>query len=142
MRSRAQWREPMSGFDDNARLARAFTDAFNARDLDDFLAVLAEDVELRTPRGTRRGRVEAAQWFRKPFDHLDLRFEPEKLLVGDSEVIGVGELVFTWRETGEFAERLERAVVWTVENGLIRSWQPYESPADALRAAGMLPVAE
>jgi ketosteroid isomerase-like protein len=142
MRSRAQRREPMSGFDDNARLARAFIEAFNARDLDDFLAVLAEDVELRTPRGTRRGRVEAAQWFTKPFDHLDLRFEPKKLLVGDSEVVGVGELVFTWRETGELAELLERAAVWTVESGLIRSWQPYESPADALRAAGMLPAAE
>jgi ketosteroid isomerase-like protein len=142
MRSRAQRREPMSGFDNNARLARAFTDAFNARDLDDFLAVLAEDVELRTERGTRRGRLEAAQWFRKPLDHLDLRFEAEKLMVGDSQIVGVGELVFTWKETGELAERLERAVVWTVENGLIRSWQPFESAADALRAAGILPAAE
>jgi ketosteroid isomerase-like protein len=132
----------MSSLDDNARLARAFTDAFNAGDLDDFLAVLAEDVELRTPRGTRKGRVEAEQWFSKPLDHLDLRFEPGKLLVGDSEIVGVGELVFTWRETGELAERLERAAVWTVENGLIRSWTPYESPADALRAAGMLPAPE
>jgi ketosteroid isomerase-like protein len=142
MHSRAQRREPMSGFDNNARLARAFTDAFNARDLDDFLAVLAEDVELRTERGTRRGRLEAAQWFRTPLDHLELRFEAEKLLVGDSQIVGVGELVFTWKETGELAERLERAAVWTVENGLIRSWQPFESPADALRAVGMLPAAE
>jgi ketosteroid isomerase-like protein len=129
-------------FDHNACLARAFTDAYNARELDDFLAVLSEDIELRTPRGIRRGRREAAQWFNKSLDHLDLRFEPERLLVGESEVVGFGHLLFTWKETGELAERTQGAVVWTVEEGLIRSWQPFETCPDALRAAGILPAAE
>jgi hypothetical protein len=61
-------------YDRNASLVRSFVDAFNRRDLEDFVAVLSDDVELRTARGIRRGRHEAAEWFNKPLDHLDLRF--------------------------------------------------------------------
>ena len=127
-----------SAYDRNAALVRSFVDALNRHHLDDFVALLSDDVELRTPRGIRRGRSEAAQWFEKPLDHLDLRFEQSRVLVGEDEVIGIGDLVFTWKETGEVAERLERAAIWKVGEGLIRSWEPFETPAEALRAAGIL----
>jgi ketosteroid isomerase-like protein len=127
-----------SAYDRNAALVRSFVDALNRHDLDDFVALLSDDVELRTPRGIRRGRREAAQWFENPLYHLDLRFEQSRVLVGEDEVIGIGDLVFTWKETGEVAERLERAAIWKVGEGLIRSWEPFETPAEALRAAGIL----
>ncbi len=122
----------------NVGLARSFMDAFNRRDLDDFLAVLSEDVELRTRRGIRRGRREAQGWLSKPFDHLELQVEEGRLLATESEVVWLGRLAFTWRESGELAERVECAAVWGIEDGLIRSWEPFETPAEALRAIGVL----
>lgn len=128
-------------YDRNASLVRSFVDAFNRRDLEDFVAVLSDDVELRTARGIRRGRHEAAEWFNKPLDHLDLRFEEGRLLVMEGAVIGIGHLVFTWKETGEIGERIESAAIWRVEDGLIRCWEPFETLAEALDAAGILPAA-
>ncbi len=125
-------------YEHNAALARSFADAFNRRDLHDFVAVLSDDVELRTRRGIRRGRREAAQWLRTPFDHLDLHVEEGRLLVMDKGVVWVGQLSFTWKETGEVAERVDGAAVMSVEDGLIRSWEPFETPDEALRAIGVL----
>lgn len=126
-------------YDRNASLARSFVDAFNRRDVDDFVSLLADDVELRMPRGIRRGRREATEWFSKPFDHLDLRFELTRFIASDDSVIAFGHLVLTWKESGEVAERVERAAVWTVDDGLIRAWQPFDTAAEALSAAGLLP---
>jgi ketosteroid isomerase-like protein len=128
-----------AAYDRNAALARSFVDAVNRRDVDDFVAVLAEEVELHTPRGIRRGRREAADWFTKPLDHLELSFRNAHFIVGETEVVGIGDLVFTWKETGEVAERAERAAVWQIDGELIRSWQPFETRAEALVAAGILP---
>jgi hypothetical protein len=122
----------------NVALARSFMDAFNRRDLDDFVAVLSGEIELRTPRGIRRGRLEAEKWFTEPLDHLDLYVEEGRLLVTESEVVWLGQLAFTWKESGELAERVERAAVWGVDDGLIRSWEPFETAVEALRAIGVL----
>jgi ketosteroid isomerase-like protein len=126
-------------YDTNASLAQSFVNAVNNHDIGDLMAVVSDDVELRVPRGTRRGRREAAAWLGAGYEHVDMRFEAAKFLVAEHEVIGLGDLVFTWKETGEFAERVQTAAVWKVEGGLIRSWQPFESAADAFRAAGILP---
>jgi ketosteroid isomerase-like protein len=127
-----------AAYECNVALARSFMDAFNRRDLDDFVAVLSEDIELRTARGIRRGHLEAEKWFTKPIDHLDLHVEEGRLLVTENEVVWFGQLAFTWTESGELAERVEGAAVWGVEDGLIRSWEPFETAAEALRAIGVL----
>jgi len=127
-----------AAYECNVALARSFVDAFNRRDLDDFFAVLSEDIELHTPRGIRRGRLEAEQWFTKPLDHLDLHVEEGRLLVTENEVVWFGHLAFTWKESGELAERVEGAAVWGIEDGLIRSWEPFDTAAEALRAIGVL----
>jgi ketosteroid isomerase-like protein len=128
-----------AAYNRNSALARSFVDAVNRRDIDDFVAVLAEEVELHTPRGIRRGRREAADWFKKPLDHLELSFQNAHFIVAETEVVGIGDVVFTWKETGEVAERAERAAVWRIDGELIRSWQPFETRAEALVAAGILP---
>jgi ketosteroid isomerase-like protein len=127
-----------AAYERNAALARSFIDASNRRDLDDFVAVLSENIELRTPRGIRRGRLEAEQWFTKPFDHLDMHVEEGRLLVTESDVVWFGHLAFTWKESGELAERVEGAAVWQVEDGVIRSWEPFDTATEALRAIGVL----
>ena len=66
-----------AAYDLNAGVVRAAVDAFNRRELDDWLGYLAPDVELRTFRGVKRGRRAAAEWFRKPLDHLDLEIQVE-----------------------------------------------------------------
>jgi ketosteroid isomerase-like protein len=131
-----------STYDRNVALARSFVDAFNRRDGDDFVAVLSEEIELHTPRGIHRGRREAVEWFAKPLDHLESSFEGTRFIAGERDVVGIGDLVLRWKETGEVAERSQRAAVWRIDGELIRSWRAFESSADALVAIGILPPSE
>ena len=128
-------------YDYNAALAKTFTEALNRRDLDDFLSVLAEDVELRTVKGVKRGRRAAAAWFARPLDHLELEFNNVNLIVAGDWVVGTGSARFTWRETGEVAEEAATSAVWKIENGLVRRWEAFSQYTDALSAAGILPAA-
>jgi ketosteroid isomerase-like protein len=130
-----------SSYDRNAQVARAFVDAFNRREIDDFLLLLSDDIEVRTPRGVKRGRREIAEWFERPFDHLDLELTGDDYLLTGEVVVGWGLMRFRWRETGEIAEEKPAAAVWRIEDGLIRHWQPFPELYEALRFAGVLPAA-
>ena len=123
-------------FGANAALVRTFVTAFNRRDPDDFLAVTTDDVELHIPRGVLSGRRQAVEWLRKPFDELERYVEIRELLVGEDQVLATASIVFTWRETGDEAQRMDGAAVWRIRGGAISSWQPFTSEAEALGAAG------
>ena len=90
--------------DHNAAVTKTFIEALNRRDLDDFLSVLAHDVELRTFKGVKRGVGAAAEWFDRPLDHLELEFTDVTLIVAGNRVVGRGMARFTWKETGDLAE--------------------------------------
>ena len=103
--------------------------------------MLADDVELRTFKGVKRGRRAAAEWFDRPLDHLELEFTDISLVVASDQVIGSGVARFTWKETGEVAEEATVSAVWEIEDGLVRRWEPFWNYTDALRRAGVLPEA-
>ncbi len=124
--------------DRNAAVAKTFVEALNSRDLDDFLSVLADDVELRTFKGVKRGRRAAAEWFDRPLDHLELEFTDVNLIVTGDRVVGNGLARFTWKETGDLAEEAAASAVWEIEDGLVRRWEAFSEYMDALRHAGVL----
>ena len=58
-------------------IARTFNDAFNARDQERFLALLADDVEISNPLGNRSTAHEGGQQFLAANIHLGVHVEPD-----------------------------------------------------------------
>jgi limonene-1,2-epoxide hydrolase len=58
-------------------IVRGFTNAFNKRDQDSFLALLTADVEVRNPLGNSTTGHEAAKQFLAANTHLGVYVEPD-----------------------------------------------------------------
>lgn len=107
---------------------QAQVDAYNAHDVEAFLACYAVDAEVRTPEGhvVMRGHDEMRQRYGTLFaQHPDLRAEvPTRIRAGDwtvdEEVVDLG------------GEQLHVAVAYRVQDGLIRTAVVFRSdPAPA-----------
>jgi ketosteroid isomerase-like protein len=125
----------MSGAD----TARAFIDAFNARDLDAFAATLHPEVEIHGGRGLRRGIDAARDWARR-----SRRGIQQQILVEDVREAGdrvVALIVREWRwgedeeETGaEPAHADIMAWLFELRGGKIVSWRAFDDRDAALAA--------
>jgi len=119
---------------------REFIRAFNARDLDAFVAVLDPEVELHSMRGLRKGREAARLWATRPPGGVQQTIELEQL--NENEAAGSGTAValvrrrWNWEEDGSEAGVDEMAWLFQLRNGRVLSWRPFDDRAAALRAAG------
>ena len=118
--------------------AKRFYEAFNARDLDAFVATLSENVELQTARGLRIGREEARAWAtRNPTGGLEQRLVVEELREHTDHVVALVRKQWWWVESDELADDEETAALFTFSDGLITRWQPFTDRAAALAAGGI-----
>ena len=124
----------------NLALARQWIELYNDRsDVAEFLSLLAPDVEMRTPRGTRlRGLDEARTWFEESPDNVRPRIIADRLVGRRDTVVGLGRSEMRWIESGEIAYESESAAVFQFRDGKLVTWQPFESHSAALEAAGLL----
>ena len=118
---------------------REFIRAFNERDLDGFVAVLDEEVELHSMRGLRTGREAARVWATRPPGGVQQTIELEELFEDDTEAGGGRALALIrrawhWDESGEEAGEDEMAWVFELRDHRIRGWRPYENREEAWRA--------
>jgi ketosteroid isomerase-like protein len=121
-------------------VVRRFYEAFQAQDLDAFVATLHPHVELQTARGLRIGLLEARAWAtRNPAGDLEQRYVVEDLREHGSHVVALQRKQWWWKETDDLAEDEEAAALFTFEDGLISRWQPFTDRAEALAAAGIEP---
>jgi ketosteroid isomerase-like protein len=121
-----------------AELVRAFFDAFNARDLDALVSVLAEDAELVTARGPRYGRLAAREWATPiPEGELEQRIVLEGVREQGDAAVALIRKQWSWRETGALAEEEELAAVFEVRDGLISRIVTGTDRAAALADAGI-----
>jgi ketosteroid isomerase-like protein len=119
-------------------VVRRFYAAFDAEDLDGFVATLHEHVELQTARGLRIGREEARSWAtRNPAGHLRQHFLVDDLVEHHNHVVALVRKQWRWQESGEVADEEDIAALFTFEDGLISRWQPFSDRAAALTAAGI-----
>jgi ketosteroid isomerase-like protein len=119
-------------------VVRRFYAAFDAEDLDAFVATLHEQVELQTARGLRIGREEARSWAtRTPHGHLRQSYVIEDLLEHRDHVVALVCKQWRWDESHELAEEEAVAGLFTFEDGLISRWQPFRDRDEALGAAGI-----
>jgi ketosteroid isomerase-like protein len=122
-------------------LVRRFYAAFDAEDLDEFVATLHPHVELQTARGLRIGLAEARAWAtRNPHGGLHQRYVVEDLLEHHNHVVALVRKQWWWKETDDLAEDEETSALFTIQDGLIARWQPYRDRDEALAAAGIAPA--
>ncbi len=117
---------------------REFIRAFNERDLDGFVAVLDPDVELHSMRGLRKGREAARLWATRKPGGVQQTIELEQLIEdgGPDRSFAVALVVrrWHWEEDRSEAGADEMAWLFELRGHLIRSWRPFDSREEALRA--------
>ncbi len=119
---------------------REFIRAFNARDLDAFVAVLDPEVELHSMRGLRKGRPAARIWATRPPGGVQQTIELEQLYedveAGEGRAVALIVRRWRWQEDGSEAGADEMAWRFDLRDHLIRAWRPFDDRAEAMRAAG------
>jgi len=120
---------------------REFIRAFNERDLDGFVAVLAPGVELHSMKGLRKGREAARLWATRAPGGVQQTIELEQLYEdgtesGGGSAVALIRRVWRWEEDGSLANEEEMAWLFELRDHRIRSWRPFEDRAEALRTAG------
>jgi SnoaL-like domain len=124
--------------EENVEVARRWVELFNdPGDVNEFLSLLDPAVEMQTPGGPRlRGHAEVRSWYEDDYEYVRPRILPKRYVGGGDIVVGLGELELTWVESGETIRQGESAGFWFRE-GKIARWQPFETHAEALEAAGL-----
>ena len=124
---------------DALSVARRWVELYNdRRDADEFVALLDPEVELQTPGGPRlHGHDQVREWFARESENVRSRIVPDRFLEGDDVVVGLGRAEVRWIDSGELAHESESAAVFWFLDGRIVRWQPFESHAGALKAAGL-----
>lgn len=115
-------------------MVREFVSTFNRSDLDAFVSTLHPEVELHSVRGLRAGRDEAREWATKAPGGVQ-----QTVVVGSLEVAGDRVLLeidrqWHWAEDGDHASTDEMAWLFTVRDGMVASWRPFEDRDEARRA--------
>jgi len=117
------------------RVARAFVEAFNDRDLDGFTSVLDPEVVLHSMRGPVAGREAAREWATRPPGGVQQTIEIVGTDSAQGKVLFEIDRVWHWEEDGTHASTDEMAWLFEVgEDGLVTAWHPFEDRADAARA--------
>lgn len=124
---------------ENLRVTKRWIELFNDRsDCEEFLSLLDHEVELQTPGGPRlQGLDEARMWFEQEFQNVRPQIVPEEFVADGDIVVGLGRMEMRWIESGEIAQEFESAGVNWFREGKIVKWQPFDSHAAALAAAGI-----
>ena len=95
----------------------------------ELLKLLAPDAEIVLPHDEKKtGREAVADWLARAEYRYRMGLKTVSVVSG--------------REPGCLVTYLEHGLadVWRVREGLVRSWRPFESRADAREKAGLLPV--
>ncbi|MFN2612280.1 MAG: nuclear transport factor 2 family protein [Solirubrobacterales bacterium] len=120
----------------NASAVRAFVASFNSQDLDAFVAVLHPEVEIVSGRGSRRGREQARTWATFKAGGVRQRQVIDELVESGDRVLALNRRQWYWDGTDELAAEDEMAYVFTLRDGLILRWEPFEDRPAARAAAG------
>ncbi len=120
----------------NTDAVEAFLAAFNAKDLDAFAATLDPEIEILSGRGPRRGIEEARAWATRKPGGVQQHQVVDELRESGDKVLALNRRQWLWEESGELAAEEEMAYLFTLRDGKILRWEPFEDRGEALRAAG------
>jgi ketosteroid isomerase-like protein len=102
-------------------LARAYTEAMAAKDLDALDELLAEDVCIVTPKGTVLEGIDAVKRYYSGdgFDHLVATTEDHDFEAHAAGVRHLARQVYRWKETGEEAYARPLETIFELADGKI-----------------------
>lgn len=107
-------------------------------DRDATASVLAPDVEWVVPKGTLHGIDEVRKWYlgapgsEPRLENLDVVEERGELEdVGDGRVAAINKLIYTWKESGEFAYEKRSRLVYTIREGMIVRYELENLPSES-----------
>ena len=121
--------------DEPEQAARAFVEAFNDRDLDRFVSLLDQEVELHSMRGLVTGRTGARDWATRSPGGVQQTIEIVEAAAEGGTVLLEVDRIWHWAEDGTHASTDRMAWLFEVgEDGLITSWRPFEDRAEARQA--------
>jgi ketosteroid isomerase-like protein len=124
---------------ENVEAARRWVELFNdPGDVNEFLSLLDPAVEMQTPGGPHLvGHAQVRKWYEGDYEYVRPRIIPDRFVGEGDVVVGLGALELTWVESGETIHQGESAGVYWFRDGKITRWQPFETHAAALQAAGL-----
>jgi limonene-1,2-epoxide hydrolase len=120
----------------NAEVVRRFIDAFNAGDIDAFANTLDPEVEIHSIRGLGRGIGQARKWATRAPGGVQQTIEIEELRADADQVLALIIRRWRWAEDGEPAGADEMAWLFTLRDARVLRWQPFDSRALGVSAAG------
>lgn len=115
------------------RVVREFISTFNRSELDSFVATLDPKIEIHSMRGLRRGREEARDWATKAPGGVQQTVVIESLNQRNGRILVEIERHWHWDEDGSHAATDEMAWIFTLKEGLVASWRPFEDRDEARR---------
>jgi ketosteroid isomerase-like protein len=120
---------------------RRFIAAFNAGDLDEFVAVLDPEVEIHSGKGLRKGIEAARLWATRAPGGVQQRIELDELYEEGTEsgagtAVALIRRVWHWEEDGSRAGEEQMAWLFELREHRVRSWRPFEDRGEGLRAGG------
>jgi hypothetical protein len=120
---------------ENSDAVEGFIAAFNAGDLDAFVATLDPEVEILAARGMRKGIEEARAWATRAPGGVQQQIVVDELRESGDFVVAMTRRQWFWDGSGDLANEEEMAHVFTLHNGRVTRWQPFEQRDEALKAA-------
>jgi len=116
------------------KTVREFVSAFNRSELDDFVATLDPQVELHSVRGPRTGREQAREWATRSPGGVQQTVVIRSATTSGDRVLLEIERQWHWADDGSHASTDEMAWLFTLRDGLVATWRPFEDRAEARRA--------
>jgi limonene-1,2-epoxide hydrolase len=120
---------------ENSDGVERFIAAFNAGDLDAFVETLDPEVEILGSRGMRKGIDEARAWATRPPGGVQQRIVVDELREAGDFVVALTRRQWFWDGTNDLANEDEMAHVFTLHDGKVTRWQPFEDRGEAPKAA-------
>lgn len=116
------------------KVTREFVSTFNRSELNSFVATLAPDVEIHSVRGLRRGREEARAWATRKPGGVQQTVVIESVEQRGDRVLMEIERQWHWDDDGSLASTEPMSWLFTLRDGLVGSWRPFEDRAAARTA--------
>lgn len=113
------------------KVVREFVSTFNRSELDSFVATLDPEVEIHSMGGLRQGRQEAREWATKAPGGVQQTVVIESAEQRDDRILLEIKRHWNWAEDGSHAATDIMAWLFTLKDGLVSSWRPFEDRAEA-----------
>ena len=115
---------------------RAWSQAFNARDVDALLALAASDIRLQGPRGAEHGHDAVRRMVDRQSYGVAQHIRPLSYLARRATVAVRALVELRWVENGELADSTEAVGVFEVRDGRIHRFSAQADLIAACRVAG------